>query len=46
MAVVYKKPFKCKPRSIPSLSFEATVIEVNRSYPVLCAVIFRPPKFK
>ena len=46
-ATVYKNDFKCKQRAVLSSfsSFEAHLFEVDRSDPVLCAVIYRPPKY-
>ncbi|XP_034562467.1 uncharacterized protein LOC117829052, partial [Notolabrus celidotus] len=46
-AAVYKHVFKCKQYvDSPSFaSFEVTMFEVGRSDPVLCAVIYRPPKY-
>ncbi|KAL7866039.1 hypothetical protein SRHO_G00112860 [Serrasalmus rhombeus] len=46
-ATVYKKDFKCRQCAVPSSfsSFEATIFEVGRTDPVLCAVIYRPPKY-
>ena len=46
-AVVFKNTFKCKQRKVLSSpqSFEVTLFEVGRSDPVLCAVIYRPPKY-
>lgn len=46
-ATVFRNDFKCKQRSVSSSisSFEVTLFEVGRSDPVLCAVIYRPPKY-
>ena len=46
-AAVFKNDFKCKQCAVcPSFtSFEVTLFEVGRSDPVLCAVIYRPPKY-
>ncbi|XP_076597184.1 uncharacterized protein LOC143326976 [Chaetodon auriga] len=46
-ATIYKNNFKCKQRTASSSfsSFEVTLFEVGRSDPVLCAVIYRPPKY-
>ena len=46
-ATVYRNDFKCKQCAVssPSSSFEVTLFEVGRSDPVLCAVIYRPPKY-
>ncbi|XP_032879310.1 uncharacterized protein LOC116974699, partial [Amblyraja radiata] len=47
IAVIYKSNFKCKQCTALSTfsSFEATLFEVGRSDTVLCAVIYRPPKY-
>lgn len=46
-ATGYSDGFKCKQRAVPSSfsSCEATLFEVGRSDLVLCAVIYRPPKY-
>ncbi|KAL6459500.1 hypothetical protein MHYP_G00329720 [Metynnis hypsauchen] len=46
-ATVFKNDFKCKQRALTTSisSFEVTLFEVGRSDPVLCAVIYRPPKY-
>lgn len=46
-AAVRKNVFKCKQCTVSSSisSFEGTLFEVGRSNPVLCAVIYRPPKY-
>ncbi|KAE8278126.1 hypothetical protein D5F01_LYC23799 [Larimichthys crocea] len=46
-ATVYNNDFKCRQRAVSSSSssFEANLFEVGRSDPVLCAVIYRPPKY-
>ncbi len=46
-ATVFKNNLKCKQRTMSSSfsSFEITLFEVCRSDPVLCAVIYRPPKY-
>lgn len=46
-ATVYKNDFKCKQCAVSSSfsSFEVTLFEVGRSDPVLCAVVYRPPKY-
>ena len=44
---VYKNDFKCKQCTVSFSisSFEVSLFEVGRSDPVLCAVIYRPPKY-
>lgn len=46
-ATVLKNVFKCKQCFLPSSfsSFEVTFFEVGHSDPLLCAVIYRPPKY-
>ncbi|KAL6464601.1 hypothetical protein MHYP_G00269180 [Metynnis hypsauchen] len=46
-ATVFKNDFKCKQRALSTSisSFEITLFEVGRSDPVLCAVIYRSPKY-
>ncbi|XP_042078658.1 uncharacterized protein LOC121814858 [Haplochromis burtoni] len=47
LAVVFKKQYKCKPLPLstsPS-SFELSMFELGRSHTVLCAVVYRPPKY-
>ncbi|XP_051912675.1 uncharacterized protein LOC127594991 isoform X2 [Hippocampus zosterae] len=44
---IFKNNFKCKRCTFTTsaTSFEATFFEVGRVFPVLCAVIYRPPKY-
>ncbi len=44
---VYRNDFKCKQCAVSSSfsSFEVTLFEVGHSDPVLCTVIYRPPKY-
>ncbi len=46
-ATVYRNDFKCEQCAVSSSfsSFEVTLFEVGRSDPVLCTVIYRPPKY-
>lgn len=46
-ATVFKNHYKCKQLSFPSsfTSFELSLFEVCRSHTVLCAVVYRPPKY-
>ena len=47
MATFYKNHFDCRQRAVSTSfsSFEANVFEVGHSNPVLCVVIYRPPKY-
>ena len=47
IAVVFKNDFKCRQISLQSsfTSFELCLFELSRSHVVLCAVIYRPPKY-
>lgn len=42
IATVYKNTYKCKP---PFASFELYLFELGRSHTVLCAVVYRLPKY-
>uniref|UniRef100_A0A8C5AN71 Reverse transcriptase domain-containing protein n=1 Tax=Gadus morhua TaxID=8049 RepID=A0A8C5AN71_GADMO len=46
IATVYKSDFKCKQISrLSPASFELSLFELGHSHTVLCAVIYRPPKY-
>lgn len=44
---VYKSHYKCKQLLLSSAfsSFELSLFEMGRSHTVLCAVVYRPPKY-
>ena len=45
-ALVFKNVFRCRQLTGSSFSsFEVLLFEVGRSDPVLCAIIYRPPKY-
>lgn len=46
IATIFKQDFDCKQLSTVSFSsFELDMFELGRTPPVLCAVIYRPPKY-
>ena len=47
IAVVFKNDFKCRQIRLQSSfsSFELCLFELGRSHVVLCAVVYRPPKY-
>ncbi len=47
IATVFKSFYKCKQLSLSSsfTSFELSLFELGRSHTVLCAVVYRPPKY-
>ena len=47
IAIVYKSGYKCKQLLLPSRfsSFELSLFEFNHPHTVLCAVVYRPPKY-
>lgn len=46
IATVFKSDFKCKQISLSSpTSFELSLFEMGQSHTMLCAVVYRPPKY-